>query len=57
MSVECASTACALEGWSMVHDDQIYTLTFVSASPAGTGPVQQMEQLYETVIGSFRFIS
>jgi len=41
----------------MVHDDQIYTLTFVSASPAGTGPVQQMEQLYETVIGSFGFIS
>jgi len=40
----------------VVHDDQIYTLTFVPAAPAGTEAVRQTEQLYKTVVDSFRFM-
>jgi len=41
----------------VVHNDEIYTLTFVPAGAAGTDAVQQMERLYKAVVGSFRFIS
>jgi hypothetical protein len=40
----------------LVHDNQVYTLTFVPAGPAGTDPVRQAEQLYKTVVESLRFI-
>jgi hypothetical protein len=40
----------------LVHNNQVYTLTFVPAGPVRTSPVQQMEQLYEAVVYSFRFI-
>jgi hypothetical protein len=40
----------------VVHNDQIYTFTFVPAGPAGSDPVRQTEQLYKTVVDSFRFI-
>ena len=40
----------------VVHNDQTYTLTFVPAAPTGADAVQQMEQLYKTVVDSFRFM-
>ena len=40
----------------VVHNDQVYSLTFVPAAPAGTDAVQQAEQLYKMVVDSFRFI-
>jgi hypothetical protein len=41
----------------VVHEDQVYTLTFVPAGPSGTDAVQQTEGLYKTVMNSFRFMS
>lgn len=41
----------------VVHEDQVYTLTFVPAGPAGTEAVEQTEQLYKTVMDSLRFMS
>jgi uncharacterized protein YceK len=39
----------------VVHNGQHYSFTFVPAGPVGADAVQQMEQLYKTVMGSFRF--
>lgn len=39
----------------IAHNGQHYSLTFSPAGPAGTDAVQQMEQLYKTVVGSFLF--
>jgi hypothetical protein len=38
-----------------VHDNRLYRLTFVPADPAQGAAYQEMEALYRTVIGSFRF--
>jgi hypothetical protein len=40
----------------LVHNNRVYTLTFVPAGPAGADPVRQTELLYKRVVDSFRFI-
>jgi hypothetical protein len=41
----------------VVHNDRTYILTFVPAAPAQSGAYREMEQLYKTVVDSFRFMS
>jgi hypothetical protein len=40
----------------VVHDEQLYRLTFVPADPAAGAVYAEMEALYEMVVNSFRFL-